>query len=374
LAFGVKYIKRMIHKIYLVAILLCIKTITKAQILGGGTNFSNAVIFNNNWLTNCPSGAQTLSNTVAFEPTIPLDACAPAPSTACVPAGSTMASDVWFSFYATKTTAKIVVAPTSAFNIVLQAFSGSACPGLTDIGCANLLGNNGTETLDLTGLVLNQLYYFRILGVGNNAGTRTGQYTFCGTTDLGSSITLPINFTSFNVIEQNATAYLSWSTTTDNTHYTFEIEKSVSGNQFYTIGNVSNNITNINSANYTYVDKDITNENIYYRIKQIDAQGKFNYSAIAYLKIKNAKANSVAIFPNPVLDKITTKFISNNSGAGSIRIFNIYGELVQTLNIHITKGENIISFNKSYKLEEGAYTLQIITASSNFNTRFIAIN
>jgi hypothetical protein len=356
---------------YIFACLLIINNNLNAQVLGGGTNFSNAVIFNNGWLTNCPTGAQTLSNTSTYEPTIALDACAPIPSTACVPTGSTMASDVWFSFYATKSTAKIVVAPTSAFNIVIQAFSGSTCPGLIDIGCANALGNNGTETLDLTGLITNQLYYFRILGIGNNAGTRTGQYTFCGTTDLGSSVTLPVKFLQFSATEINKTAKLSWSTTTANIfNAKFYVEKSYNGNQFFSIGNINTELSNSAIANYTFTDNNIGSNN-FYRIKEVDADGKFVYSQIIYLKNSNGDNSKLQVYPNPVKDKINLHFASARNEVGYIKIYNAFGEIIQREKVVIINGENFISLNKSSKLEEGVYTLQLISKDSNLSTRLV---
>ncbi len=359
--------------IYLFIILFSAVLTSHAQILGGGTNFSNAVVFNNAWLTSCPSGAQTLSNVATFEPTIPIDACAPTASIACVPAGSTSASDVWFSFYATKSTATIVVAPTSAFNIVLQAFSGTACPGLTDIGCANLLGNNGTETLNLTGLVINQLYYFRIFGIGNNAGTRTGQYTFCGTTDLGSTILLPLIFTNFSVAEKDGKALLNWSTTAEIQNDYFDIEKSEDGNRFYTIGKVKKSNTTSQNATYSFIDKDLSSPVAYYRLKQVDIDGKFTYSEIINSKRKTIDNKVISIFPNPIQDKINIRLKANSTATSLLKIVNEFGQVVHTQNIKIITGQNEIAIDKPVNLTKGIYTLQIITALENYNSRFICL-
>jgi hypothetical protein len=154
-----------------------------AQILGGGTSFSNAVLFNQSWLSGCPGGGTTFSNQAAFEPATAMDACAPAP--AC--ATGTTGSDIWFSFFAQSTTATLVVTPGSSFDVAIQAFSGTTCPGLTTIGCTDAAGNNGAETLSLTGLTNGVRYYFRIFGATNGVGNRTGTYTFCGSAGLGSS-------------------------------------------------------------------------------------------------------------------------------------------------------------------------------------------
>jgi hypothetical protein len=359
--------------IYLFIILFSAVLTTNAQILGGGTNFSNAVVFNNAWLTSCPSGAQTLSNVATFEPTVPIDACAPTASIACVPAGSTSASDVWFKFYATKSTAKIVVAPTSAFDIVLQAFSGSACPGLTDIGCINALGNNGTETLNLTGLGINQLYYFRIFGIGNNANTRTGQYTFCGTTDLGSTTLLPLIFTNFSVVEKDSKALLNWSTTAEIQNDYFDIEKSEDGNRFYSIGKVKKSNTTSQNATYSFIDQDALSSIAFYRLKQVDIDGKFTYSTLVNFKRKISDNKSISIYPNPIQDKINIRLKANSNTACTLKIVNEFGQVVHTQNIKIANGQNEIVIDKPINLTKGIYTLQITTVLENYNSRFICL-
>jgi hypothetical protein len=171
-------------KIVVLFFLLIVSINSHTQILGGGTLFSNAVTFNQSWISGCPGGGTSLSNQVAFEPTTAMDPCG-APAPAC--ATGTTGSDVWFSFFALSTTATIVVAPSSSFDVAIQAFSGTACPGLTDIGCVDAAGNNATETLALTGLTSGVQYYFRIFGATTSVANRTGTYTFCGSAGLGST-------------------------------------------------------------------------------------------------------------------------------------------------------------------------------------------
>ncbi len=352
----------------LTLILLIVSLHTQSQILGGGTSFANAVTFDQAWLTSCPSGAQTLSNVVTFEPTIPLDACAPAPSAACVT--GTTASDVWFKFYAQSTTATIVVAPTSAFNIVLQAFSGSACPGLTDIGCANALGNNGTETLTLTGLTLNQLYYFRIFGVGNNAGARTGPYTFCGSTQLGSTI-LPVEISNFNSSEQNSKTHLTWTTTSESNNAYFEIEKSTDGNHFKSIGTVASKGNSSIATSYNFTDITPLATTNYYRLKLVSNDGNFKYSSISTVKLAEKLKNMLSISPNPVVDKINISINANNNTNVNITVMNAVGKIVHEQKEFISKGNNTLSLNSSQYLAKGMYTLQVIVNNEVLNKKFI---
>jgi Secretion system C-terminal sorting domain len=349
-------------------ILLAVSQNSHSQILGGGTNFSNAVTFDQAWLTSCPSGAQTLSNVVGFEPTVALDACAPTPSAACVT--GTTGSDVWYKFYAQGTTATIVVAPTSAFNIVLQAFSGSACPGLTDIGCANALGNNGTETLNLTGLTLNQLYYFRIFGVGNNAGARTGPYTFCGSTQLGSTI-LPVEISSFTGAEQNGKIQLNWITQLESNNAHFEIEKSTDGSYFESIGKVFSKGNSSISTAYSFTDFGTIAPTNYYRLKLLSTNGSIKYSSIVNIKLNEKLKNTIAVSPNPVKDKINISINATNNTLVRIKIINALGKIIYQQEESVMKGSNILSLNTILQLAKGIYTVQVVMNNEILNKKII---
>lgn len=76
--------------------------------------------------------------------------------------------DVWYSFIANNSAQTISVSGSNGTNPVVQVFSGT-CTSLTSINCTNLTGTNGTETINLTGLTVNDTYYFRIYDFSNSA-------------------------------------------------------------------------------------------------------------------------------------------------------------------------------------------------------------
>jgi hypothetical protein len=338
--------------------LLFLSVKMNGQILGGGTFFSNAVTFNSSWLTSCPSGAQTLSNVVGFEPNISIDPCAPAPSATC--ATGTTASDVWYKFVAQSSTATIVVAPTSAFNIVIQAFSGSTCPGLTDIGCANLLGNNGTETLNLAGLTISQTYYFRIFGLGSNASVRTGQYTFCGSTQLGG-ILLPLKLKHFQTsIFQKNKVTASWTTVNEENIKWMEIEKSADGNSFESFKKILPKGNGTSSENtYTIIDNTCFNGNNFYRIKFLDNDGQITYSDIKTEVVTNTEKLSLQYSESYINIKI-----SDNPGSYFLKIFDTNGKLIFLKNVTTTSDNTFLKI--PVDLKRGS--IVFATLGSNNNT------
>lgn len=345
---------------------------SNAQILGGGTQFSNAVIFDPSWLSACPSGATYLSNQAGFEPTVAMESCAPAP--ACIT--GTASSDIWFAFYAQSTTAKISVNPDAAFNVAIQAFSGNACPGLTDIGCIDAGGNGATESLVLTGLTANQLYYFRVFGSSDDITnkTGTGTYTFCGSTQLGATV-LPVVAGSFTAIKQNTTVVLNWSATSLNTAY-FELERSGDGSNFKQIGRVNSSNTTAQVMQYNFTDNDpLALPVAYYRLKQINTNDNYTYSAIAVVRGGDQLKRSLSILTNPVEQELKAKITSDVASDISMRVIDASGELVYKQNVSIVKGENKVTFNNTRvsNLPKGIYTLQAIINNERLNAKFIRL-
>jgi len=230
--------------------------ISTAQLCpGGGTNFSNAVLFNPAWIAGCSNasctGGITFDNRAACEPTTAIDACAPSPSCGTL---ANMGSDLWFKFYATSTTVTITLNPSVSFISSIQAFlGGPTCGALTQIGCGIAGGVNTGVTVTLTGLTLNNLYYFRAFGSANNAAQRTGTFCFCGSAGM-SDIVLPLKLSSFNAAVSGNFITLKWITADQLNFSHFDIERGTNGTNFKFIGNTSANYSGALQNEYSFGD------------------------------------------------------------------------------------------------------------------------
>jgi hypothetical protein len=283
----------------------------QAQVLGGGTLFANAVAFDQSWLSGCPSGGFTLSNQVAYEPTAALDPCgAPDPSASVT---GTVESDVWFYFYAHTTTASIIVNPRSAFDVAIQAFSGTTCADLTEIGIVDANGNNQIETLNLSGLTINTKYYFRIFGATNSGSNRTGTYDFCGASSLATT-PLPVVFTAFSCTKHFNGIQLNWTCSQQNEANYFELERSSSNSSWEKIAQLPVQYSTGNLMHYQVMDRGFEEEDslFYYRVKQVDFDGSVVYSPIIHcLLMQQEIGDSFSVYPNPVIDGAINLVFSN---------------------------------------------------------------
>lgn len=120
---------------------------------------------------------------------------------------------------------------------------------------------------------------------GNNDGTLTGYFITDNTT--GSSPNgfrllsiLPVNFTSFYINKSGENIQLYWSTANEINNSHFDVERSYNGTDWQKIAEVFGSRNSNNSNNYSYHDKTIPSSVIYYRLRQVDIDGRSMYSSI----------------------------------------------------------------------------------------------
>jgi hypothetical protein len=267
---------------------LCLLTgsiISRAQLCpGGGTNFNSAITFDPAWIYGCATGTScnggvNFDNRFSCEPTITLDACAAAP-TCVIPAQT--ASDIWFKFYPSFANVTLACIQNTSMVIGIQAFSGSTCGGLTQIGCALAGGPSSGVQLNLTGLTPGQLYYFRIYGSSHSNPQRTGLYCFCGTTGIQTTI-LPLSLETLKGAVRGNSVELSFEKPSPDDMGVYEIEHSTDGTTFQSIYRMSNQSIAAGSNKIVFVHSPAGFSVNYYRLRRSNGVAR-QYSTLV-LKI-----------------------------------------------------------------------------------------
>jgi|GEM_PF-707274 len=132
---------------------------------------------------------------------------------------------------------------------------------------------------------------------------------------------LPINLVSFTAVKDNGRVKLRWVTSAEVNNMGFDIEHSADGKNWSTIDFVKSKSLEAVSASpliYDYSHSGVINGVNFYRLKQIDIDGKFEYSDIASVNFEGK--GSVSIFPNPVQKSGTLNF----AGLGQSSLIEIY--------------------------------------------------
>lgn len=121
-------------------------------------------------------------------------------------------------------------------------------------------------------------------------------------------VLLPLQLLDFHANKQNTAVNLSWTTTREvNTAY-FEVGRGTDGRNFSKLTRIATN-TNTSINTYNYIDQRPLSTN-FYRLKMVDIDGNFKYSAV--LKINFVGAQKLEVFPNPANSVLTINGINNN--------------------------------------------------------------
>ena len=124
------------------------------------------------------------------------------------------------------------------------------------------------------------------------------------------SAVLPVRLLEFKANLVGNKVSLGWKTASEQNNRGFDVERSIDGNSFNTIGFVSGQNT-LGTNQYTFEDREIVKGNrYYYRLKQIDVDGRFEYSHVEVVAYKGDEIYTW--YPNPVSDKLV---IRTSSGA-----------------------------------------------------------
>lgn len=175
------------------------------------------------------------------------------------------------------------------------------------------------------------------------------------------AITLPISLTSFSATKNSCNStQIFWQTGAEYNSLSFNIETSTNGTEFKKIAAVNGAGYSSSTKNYSYSVNNLTEGNHYFRLKQLDNDGKFSYSPTIVVKI-NCNTNSITLIPNPASTQITILGL-DNSMKHNFQIFDNKGSLIKTINGAAT---NIINIKD---IPNGLYLLKV---DNNENLRFL---
>lgn len=195
----------------------------------------------------------------------------------------------------------------------------------------------------------------------NTIGKEDGNYVRC-IRDV-AAIPLPVELLFFEANwtdERYTSATLNWETISERNNSHFEIERSIDAIDFKHIKTVSGNETSNQNIQYTTLDENpYTGGTSYYRLKQVDNNGHFEYSNIEALNISEG-IDLVNLYPNPMVKDLTVLLTSSIESKTIVSIKNAIGQEVARFDQNIEKGFNSLNFNLS-SLGSGNYFFEITT-------------
>jgi hypothetical protein len=141
-----------------------------------------------------------------------------------------------------------------------------------------------------------------------------------------TTIALPLKLISFLAKPQEQCTTLQWTTAYEDKSRSFIIEKASAGRSFAKIGEVpARGFNSGNETDYTWIDKELIPGFIYYRLKMVDVDEKYEYSSVVSIQQISDRENNIVLYPNPVKDRLN---LAGLTGGEIIRLYAMNGQVL----------------------------------------------
>ena len=231
---------------------------------------------------------------------------------------------------------------------------GTADDGLSIVQ-TSAARNAGSNAQVPTGITTDLTGYARIAG----SAVDMGAYEY-------HDAVLPLTLLGFTASADNKSALLNWQTANEiNTAY-FNIQRSIDGSSFTTVGNV--NAIGSGNNTYSYTD-DLSTLNpsvtvVYYRLQMVDKDGSYTYSITVSISLGTHTA-LFSFSPNPAKDMVR---ISSND-IREVRLTDNTGRVVLRQSCNGNSQVNISVAGLSH----GLYMIQVIDSKQTVQTGKLVI-
>lgn len=256
--------------------------------------------------------------------------------------------------------------PVAANNVSLVTLPGGGATTLNALFLCTGIGANSDEN--------SGLYYTRSgVNVVNNLSYSGGP---ASTATIGG-ILLPVKWLSFDVVKQQNDGLVSWSVENEENNNFYEVQRSLNGVDFITIGTVNKSGTGSGIHQYTYTDVNLSRNNsavLYYRLKQVGMDNRTTYSDIRSLRLD--LSSDINVYPNPVKKGfyVSMPFTNPDSRLVKLDLISNAGQIVQSRQVTTAQARNYYFDISQLKLAAGQYQLRIFFEGQVLDSRKLLIS
>jgi hypothetical protein len=173
---------------------------------------------------------------------------------------------------------------------------------------------------------------------------------------------LPVKLTGLSAAQIGNANKLKWTTQTEIGNKGFEIERSQNGITFSKLDFVASKAdlgTSTQSLEYEFIDNSPFEKSNYYRIKQIDQNGKTTFTNVVHINREFVLEKGIlAHYPNPVKNTLNLQLAASSAGNSLITVTNVNGVMVMQQAIQATGSLQNLSINVA-SLPKGTYFVKL---------------
>jgi hypothetical protein len=248
---------------------------------------------------------------------------------------------------------------------------------ITIAAATTWVNGNTVDFSSITALNNNANARFRVVSTMSGSGgtayegvsgaySTSGTYRFDMVTVQGTDIPLPVTYSGFNArYTESKTVAITWATSLEHDNAHFDVERSADIESFQLIGRVDGKGTSDAKQQYSFIDEAPMAGWNYYRLKQVDIDGKTSYSKlVAVLNETTLTGDELNLSPNPA-DRDLTIRINSSAKIGQVMVYTMQGH-------QMSQSTSAINQLDVSALPAGIYILEVRTTDNRvLRQRFV---
>ena len=188
--------------------------------------------------------------------------------------------------------------------------------------------------------------------------------------DWRNTAVLPLQLISFDGAVSGSVAKLFWITAQEANMNHYEVERSVDGIRFSTVGTVAS--LNMSSQHrYTLNDEmsSVMSNKVYYRLREVNNDNTSKYSHVVSFNLQTK--SDLSIGPNPAHNSCVISLNCSKGQVAPLTISDMSGKIVRLTATVLVKGINTIDVKELGKLAAGSYIVQVYTETNKLTGQLI---
>ncbi len=175
--------------------------------------------------------------------------------------------------------------------------------------------------------------------------------------------TLPVEISRFTAKAIGKDAYINWITVSEINNSHFELERSVDGVNYELVDKVKGAGNSNTLNNYQIIDNNAAqfNYTIYYRLKQIDYDGKESMFGPIKVVFENPELTTISVeaYPNPFNNQFNVEINGAKGELTQINIIDIHGKLIKHFETYLGSNIAVVNLESMDDLQDGIYFLKV---------------
>ena len=197
------------------------------------------------------------------------------------------------------------------------------------------------------------------LWANNGNGVGTDPSVAIDDISITASATLPVELVNVSAKETRLGNEITWTTMSELNNSHFIVEHRLADGSFVSLGRIEGNGTTTSETHYTFTHVAFSVGDNYYRLKQVDFDGKFEYSQTLLVRNVLNEDKRLLLYPNPASSGITAQYFSVKDSEAHFVITDLSGRVILEMEQALMKGEDNYSIDVS-TFEKGQYLFIVL--------------